>query len=569
MKNDKTIEQLLAEKNKQDVQNYIDEVLSNKVNVGRLERLSVERFSRDMKNPAFYFDWDAANSVLLFIQLKCKHVKGALTGKQIKLEPWQKFFLAQIYGWKNTATNKRRVRKVYLQVARKNAKTTILSSLSLYHLLELDGEKGAEVFSIASKREQAKISWDIAKSMVQSSDYFSNRIVISQSRLTYNTSFFTPLASEDKSSDGWNPNFVIVDEYHQHPTDGMLNAMISGTGSREEPIIFIITTAGFDVSSPCYAEYERAVRILEGTSVDDTYLSFVYQIDEGDDYKNPAIFRKANPNLGVSVYEDFLSSRLTEVIDSPAKLNDFKTKNLNIWQNSVTRWIDYMVWQRNTGTFDANILKGRTCYAGLDLSTNLDLTAIALDFPPEREGEKHKKLYHFWLPSDGIVEKEREDKVPYRLWAEQGYLTLTDGAVIDYAFVAEKIKQYTSLYNLRLISADRYRLLELVRIMPELEDLFIEFSQGLRQMSPASLEYERLIKQGAFESNNNPILNWMIMNAEVKLDENSNIKVVKPKRDKTGKRIDGVIADIMATYTAITENGNAVSQSADDMIFFF
>lgn len=563
------IEELLKDKYKTDITQYAQDVINNKFPVGKYERLSIERYYSDLKNPAYYFDWDAVLNMLVFISLHCKHSKGSLAGKNVKLEPWQSFILANIYGFKKKTNNRRKYRKVLIEVARKNGKTTLLAGIALYHLLELDGEVGAEVYSIATKVEQSKISWNIAKAMTNQDDFLTNRIIVAQNKLTYKNSIFSPLASESKTSDGLNPSITIADEIHAFEDGDMVDVMATGMGARENPLLFQITTAGFDMNGYGYKEHEYATSVLQGSIEDESYFAIIYALDEADDYKDKTLWRKANPNLNVSVYPEFLESSLNEASSSPAKLNSFKVKNLCLWQNATSRWIDFSIWEKNTETFDASSLNGALCYGGIDLSTNLDLTALVLNFPPQKEGDKHKKLYHFWLPEENIVEKERQDKVPYRHWAEQGYLTLTDGAVIDYSVVAEKIKKYINLYNIQLISADKWRLLDLVRLMPEYEDLFVEFSQGLRAMSPASLEYERLIKQGKFATNNNPIINWMISNAEIKLDENSNIKVVKPKRDRTGKRIDGVIADIMATYTAITMEDNRPKVKPEDMVFFF
>lgn len=565
----KKIEELLKDKYKKEVLQYIDDVLNNRFPVNRYEKLAVSRFQDDMANDKYYFCWDSALDVLVFISLHCKHSKGELAGKNLKLEPWQSFILAAVYGFKIKSNNRRKYRKAFIEVARKNGKTSLLAGIALYHLLEMDGEAGAEVYSIATKVEQSKISWGISKAMVNQDDYLSNRIIIYQNKLVYKNSIFSPLASESKRSDGLNPSLVIADEIHAFADGDMVDVMATGMASRKNPLLFQITTAGLDMTGYGYKEHEYATSVLEGSVQDESYFAIIYALDETDDYKDKILWRKANPNLDVSVYPEFLDSALNEASSSPAKLNSFKVKNLCLWQNAVSRWIDYGAWENNTSLFDGASLNGQVCYGGIDLSTNLDLTAVALDFPPQKEGDKHRKLYHFWLPEEGIVEKEREDKVPYRTWAEQGYLTLTEGAVIDYSAVAEKLQKYISQYNIQMIVADKWRLLDLVRYMPEHEDIFVEFSQGIRAMSPAALEYERLIKKGMFATNNNPIITWMVANSEIKLDENNNIKIVKPKRDRTGKRIDGVIADVMATYTAINMENDKPRGKPEDMVYFF
>lgn len=563
------IKDLIRQRYKDEIDTYVDGVIKGTFPVGEYEKLAVERYLRDLENPEYFFDIDSALDILVFITTHCKHSKGSLAGKFIKLESWQAFILANIYGFKKKENGRRKYRKALIEVARKNGKTTLLAGLALYHLLELDGEIGGEIYSIATKVDQSKIAWNISKAMVNQDDYLYNKIIVSQNRLTFKNTFFSPLASESKTSDGLNPSITIADEIHAFPDGDMVDVMTTGMGSRENPLLFQITTAGYNMNGYGYREHEYATSILEGAIKDESYFAIVFALDKGDDYRDKTLWRKANPNLNVSVYPEFLESELNEATSSPAKLNSFKVKNLCLWQNASARWIDYSAWEKNTGTFDSSSLNGAVAYGGIDLSTNLDLTAFVLNFPPQREGDKHRKLYHFWLPEEGIIEKERMDKVPYTTWAEQGYLTLTEGPVIDYMAVAEKIKRFINQYNIQVISADKWRLLDLVRLMPEYEDMFVEFSQGIRSMSPASLEYERLIKKGMMETNNNPIMNWMIGNAEIRLDLNNNIKIVKPRRDKTGKRIDGVIADVMATYTSITMESERPRVAPEDMVFFF
>lgn len=565
----KNFEILLKDKYRKEISQYVEDVKNHTFPVGRYELLAVERFQNDLNNKEYFFDWDTVLDLLFFISTKCKHSKGSLAGQFVKLEPWQSFILANVYGFRRKDSKRRKYRKALIEVGRKNGKTTLLAGIALYHLLEMDGEAGAEIYSIATKVDQSKISWNIAKAMVNQSDYLHNRIVIYQNKLVYNNSLFAPLASESKKLDGLNPSFTIADEIHAFPDGDLVDVISTGMGSRENPLLFQITTAGSDLNSYGFKEHEYAVSVLEGSLNDPSYFAIIYALDEEDDFADVKNWRKANPNLGISVYPEYLESTFNEALSSPAKLASFKTKNLCLWQNVSSRWIDYSVWEKNLDTFDESILKGAVAYGGIDLSTNLDLTAIALNFPPQKEGDKHRKLYHFFLPADGIIEKEREDKVPYRHWAKQGYLTLTEGPVIDYQAVSEKLKTWITTYNIQFIAADRWRLLDLTRLMPEYEDLFIEFSQGIRAMSPASLEYERQIKLGNFATNNNPVMNWMISNTEIRLDENNNIKIVKPKRDKTGKRIDGVIADIMATFTSITMEDNRPKVEPEDMVFFF
>jgi phage terminase large subunit-like protein len=316
-------------------------------------------------------------------------------------------------------------------------------------------------------------------------------------------------------------------------------------------MLFIITTAGFDRESPCYLEHERAERILTGVTEDDSYFAIIYTLDPGDDYTDKSVWIKANPNLGVSVYEEYLESMVGQAIDSPTKTNTVLTKNFNVWTQANTRWLNYEKWaSANTDVFDVEDLTGRRCWAGLDLSTTTDLTAFVLNFPPERDGEKHKKIYHFFLPEENIVDRERRDGVPYRLWAQMGWIHLTPGNVIDYDWIEHVIEQEGDRFLIQEIAFDPYNATEIVNHLSEKGFTLVQFRQGYLSMNPACKEYERLVLSGKFATNNNPIMNWMVNNVEVTSDPAGNIKPTKPKHG-SAKRIDGVVADIMATWRTV------------------
>lgn len=538
-----------------DVQSYVTDVMCKSIPACTWTREAVSRYAHDMlyaqeaEDPLFYFDTHSAIRAIEFIQL-LKHSKGKWAGSRISLEPWQKFIVWNIFGWKWSSTGYRRFTRAYIEVARKNAKTTLASAIGDYMMIA-DGEAGAEIYSVATKRDQAKISWEIARSMVQSNSSLKSRSKLLHNRIVVGDSVFVPLSYDDKSEDGHSPHMAIIDEYHQHSGDGMVVAMETGMGARTQPLLFIITTAGFDKNSACYIEHERAQHILEESSVDESYFAIIYTLDEGDDWKDPRVWKKANPNLDVSVFSDYVSRMVVQATDSPTKTNAVLTKNFNIWTQAYSRWINYEKWSSgNLDTFDEGELLGRECYGGLDLSTTVDMSAFVLSFPPQDVNEKHKKLYWFFMPEGNIMDRAHESKVPLVLWSDMGYITLTPGDVIDYDFIESVIMTAAEHYNIREIAFDPYNSTEIVSHVQDEGINMVQFRQGYLSMNPACKEYERLLMKGQFATGDNPVMNWMIANVEVDTDPAGNIKPRKPRRD-SGKKIDGVVADIMATSRAL------------------
>lgn len=528
-----------------EVEEYVQQILSGELPACHWEKKAVQRYVDDFKREDIYFDKEEAVRVMEFIEM-LQHTKGVWSGSTIKLEPFQKFLVVNLFGWKYVESDFRRYRNAYISMARKNAKTTLAAALGVY-MAFADGEGGSEVFCIATKRDQAKIAWEIARSMVRKDPALREVVNAYHSSLEYDGSVFKPLSSDDKSEDGHSPHFAIIDEYHQHQTAGMLDAMLSGMGSRMQPMTLIITTAGVDKSVPCFEEEEYAKDILNGIKTNDEYFAMIYTLDDDDDYADEKVWRKANPNLDVSLTRKYLESRVALALSSPSKTNDVLTKNFNIWTTAKSRWLNYIKWQANNTKFEWSELEGKTAYGGLDLSTSIDLTAFALNFPPTKTGEKHRKLYRFFLPEDGIDDKERQDKVPYRRWAEQGYLILTPGEVIDYSWIETEIKKLGKIYTIKEIAFDPYNALNIVSNLSDEGFDMVQYRQGFVTMNLAVRNYERLVVSNLMETNDNPIMNWMISNAEIITDSNGNMKIDKPKRGKSTKRIDGVIADLMAT----------------------
>lgn len=551
---------------------YIDDVINNKIPACKWVKLAVKRHVDDLKRQntkefPYWFDEKAAMRKIAFTQ-ELHHIEGPLASQRLKisLEPWQQFIDWCLFGWKRTGTNTRRFRKAYIEVARKNGKSLMASAAAWYCSL-MDGEAGPKSYCVAMKRDQAKLVWDTIEKQIKYTPFLQsktrtykqgNSIVING-----NDGYIRPLGKDHKSTDGLNPHFVSVDEYHAHPTAEMLNVMEDGMGARSQPLLYIITTAGFDINSPCYQQERTMVAgILDGTIEPrlENVFGIIFTLDEEDDWTDEKVWVKSNPNLGVSIDVDYLRSQVSQALASPQKQNDVKTKNLNLWTNSVTSWIGSEAWDKCPS--EAIDPTGRICTGAFDLSSTTDLTAWVLCFPPKDLEKAYTLLCRFFLPSDDLRDRERRDKVPYSLWAEMGYLTLTPGNVIDYDFVEAQIINDAALYDIRDIACDPYNAKQTILRLQDEGLPIAQFSQGVMTMSGPTKDFERKVLSGEINHQNNPILRWMISCTEVKSYPEGNIKPVKPDKKYTGKRIDGVVASIMALdRAALLWSGESVYET--------
>jgi phage terminase large subunit-like protein len=555
----------LNHKTDTDIDFYIDQVINRKIIVGNSEYNAVKRYLKDLENPKWNFEKNKAYKVINFVQIHCRHFEGVLAGKRLRLEPFQKFLIWNIYGFIEKETGYRRFKKAWVQISRKNGKTLLCAALAIYHLIE-DGEASGQIYSISSKLAQSKIVFDAAAKIIEADEYLSSLIVLAQYKIKSSDSYFSALASTGRKSDGYNPSFVIVDEAHTMDDNGeMYNAMYSGMGSRVQPLIFSITTAGLDLNCWAYDEFEMTEKILSGEAVDDSYFIMNFIMEKKDDWTKIENWRKSNPNLGISVRQSFLEQRLAEAIASPTKVVDFLTKNLNQWTNAAkSSWLSYDNW--NKAVVKPMTMPKFHCYAGLDLSSSIDLTAFAMTFVSE-DGTICYNRTHCFLPEDNVQEAEKRDKMPYQQLQKAGLITLTSGNVIDFEEVSEWIQNAVKEYNIEYIACDRWKLTDLVHYMPDLDYKFIEFSQGYKTMSPAIQHFERGIMETSLRIEENPIMNNHINNCSVKMDDNGNVKIVKVKRE-SGKHIDGVIASIMSYQIALDQMKFSKREVEDDVMFF-
>lgn len=517
----------------------------------RYVRLAVERHFRDLETAGgrgLWFDRKAAEHAIGFFRFLC-HSKGEWAGQELRLEPWQQFIIWVLFGWKRE-DGTRRFRKAHLEVGRKNGKTTVGGGIGLY-LMVADGEGGAEVYSAATKRDQAKLCHDEATRMVQASPALKSRITVFRNNLHIagTASKFEPLGRDSKSTDGLNIHGLIKDEVHEWKDRDFNAKLDTAQGARRQPLSLSITTAGSSRVSICYEERELGIKVLEGLEENDALFCIIFTLDDGDDWEDEAAWAKANPNLGVSVKLDYLRQQVAEAKAKPSMLNQVLRYHFNIWTQAEQRWLSPDAWAA-CGAWPVEVerLSGRVCYAGLDLSSTIDLAAAALVFPPAEEGEPYQALVRLFCPKDNIALRSKRDRVPYEAWERAGLLIATPGAAIDYGFIRKQINDDAARFEVKEIAYDRWGA---AKLRQELEDdghTMIEFGQGFASMSAPTKELERLVIAGQLAHGNNPALAWMAANLVILTDPAGNIK---PDKSKSIEKIDGMVALIMALARAL------------------
>lgn len=531
---------------------YAEQVRSGEILVCEYVRLAVERYYADLDRAldmGRYFDKKAAMRAIRFIE-KLKHTKGEWAGQRFRLEPWQQFVLWNIFGWKN-ADGTRRFRYAYIEIARKNGKTALSAGIGLY-MLFADGESRPEVYSAATVKDQAKICFSDAVEIVKATD-LKNYLTPYRNSIVYELKGGTmkPLSSDYGTHDGLNPSCGIIDEFHAHKDSGMFDVIKSAFGARRQPLMFIITTAGFDKSGVCYAYRENVIKVLRGVNEDDSLFGIIYTLDDKSEWDDPKMWIKANPNLGVSLSTDYLADQVKDAKNRPEAVRNVMTKNVDLWVDAERTWILDDVWQKCIGTTAPANLKGCACWGGLDLSNVSDITAYVLLF---HESDRFQLLPHFWIPEEKMLEKIRKENINYDKWVAEGYVTVTPGNVIDYDFVKADILRIVADYDLRTSAYDRWNSSQTII---DLQNEGMEcnpFGQGYGSMSAPTKEFEKLVLTGKIEHFGNPVLRWMLASTLVKTDPAGNIK---PDKEKSTQKIDGIVAAIMAL-------GEWMTAQADD-----
>ena len=480
-----------------------------------------------------------------------RHGKGEWAGKPFELEPWQRDRIVRPLFGTFRPDGLRQYRTAYVEVPRKNGKTTLGAGIALYLLLA-DEEPGAEIYSAAADRKQAALVFEAATSMVRQSPKLKERCKIYKNSIVVEKtgSSYQVLSADVPTKHGLNAHAVIFDELHAQRTRDLWDVLKTSMGSRRQPLLFAITTAGYDRESICYEQHKYAERVNDGSITDATFLPVIYGAERLADWQDPAVWHAANPNLGVSLKLEYLVQEAQHAKESPAYQNTFRRLHLCQWTEQETRALDMDEWASCGDPIDLDRLTGRECFIGVDLSSTTDIAAIATVFAPTDEDPRCYVLPHFWIPEEAIMQRVRRDGVPFDAWVRDGFVTATDGAVIDYDVIRAKVNEVNSAYSVREVVFDRWGAWQMMtQLKGDLgEDRVIGYGQGFKDMNTPTKELITLVKDRRLRHGDNPVLRWMASNLSVKQDTAGNLK---PAKDASSDRIDGIVATIMALGRAL------------------
>lgn len=524
-------------------------------------RLAAQRHLDDLKRCGsdwgYVFNEWHGNDVCDFVE-KLPHIAGSWSTETISLEPPQIFILVCVFGWRKKSDGTRRFNRVYIEMARKNAKSTLTAGVALYCLC-CEGEIGPEIIVAATTGEQAQKVFRPAYLMTKrvadlreafgletwGSDKYPKSITCAD-----NGGFVQPINSKSSTQDGWNPHVGILDELHAHKDRGLFDVIRSAFGSRKNPLLWTITTAGYFIDGVCFEQRKLVINILKGAIQAEHYFGIVYTLDtaedkpgekqKDDDPLDPKVWGKANPLLGVSVNLDELSGFAKEAIASPESMGEFKTKRANIWTASKNGWINFELWKKCNGGVCIDNAKHYPVYGGLDLASTKDLTAFVLIW---KEEDRLKVYCRFYLPEETVQPRTERNSLPYQAWVDEGYITVTPGPVLDQEFVKKDVSELQSKFDIQEIGFDKWNALQVASDLIDDGAEMIEVIQGPKTYHPAMKELERLYTAGMVDHGDNPVLNWMASNIVARKDVNENLA---PDRRNSLEKIDGMTALLMA-----------------------
>nr|WP_286197223.1 terminase TerL endonuclease subunit [Variovorax boronicumulans] len=512
--------------------------------------LACRRHLRDLEaslDEAYAYEYSHALAarVCEFVEL-LPHIKGewARAGRLLQLEPWQCFILCSAFGWVRRKDGRRRFRDVYVEVPRKNAKSTLSSGVALY-MLCADGEAGAEVFSAATSREQARIVFDDAKQMAARSPGLSSDLglaILQHSLVVRHTaSRFAPLVAKGGSLEGLNPHFSVVDELHAHNSRDVYDVLDVGRGARSQPLLWCITTAGSNRAGICYERRQHLTEVLQGVTDDPTTFGIIYTIDADDVWHDPRSWYKANPNLGISVSLDDMEASCRKAQATASAVNNFLTKRLDVWVNAATAWMDMVAWDRCADTsLTPDRVAHLPCVISLDLASKVDVAAAVRIFY-DAEADRYFLIPTFWLPERQV---EIGSNSQYDGWRRAGHLKVTDGEVTDYDQIEDALRADICTFQVQEIPYDPWQATQLASHMLAEGAPMVEYRQTVQNMSEPMKMLEALVlKPGKLVHDGNPVMTWMISNVVCHRDAKDN---VYPRKERDQNKIDGAVAAIMA-----------------------
>lgn len=551
---------------------YEEDVLSGKIPSCIFVKQAIRRQRDDLKrwsgkDSPFYFDQAEGNRVCRFIEC-LPHTKGALRGQKIKLEPWQCWILTTIFGWRRRSDNRRRFGRVYIEVPRGNGKSSLSSGVALYCLLA-DREPGAEVYSFATTRDQAGIVFGDAKQMAMMCEplrkKFGLAVLAKALFVPGSNSTFQAKSAEGSTLDGLNTHFACIDELHAHKTRAVYDVVETSIGKRLNPILWVITTAGFDTAGICYEVRTMVREVLAKTVEDETQFGIIYTIDEGDDWKTEAALIKANPNWGVSVMPKMVLPLQLKAITLASAANNFKTKHLDVWCQAGAAWMDMTAWHKGERTVDLDDFEGRPCVIGLDLGAKNDLTAKVYVFKTEGDDgrPRYQVFSRLYLPQTAI---DKGTVSQYSGWADTGVIQVTGGAMTDLTRIEEELREDLSRFDVQAIAYDPWQATQLANDLSEDGAPMVEYRNTVQNVSEPMKWLEALVQDGRLDHDGNPCMTWMMGNVVAKVDAKDNIF---PRKERYESKIDGPVALIyaLAMYLSDREDdGGDFSEFLDDII---
>lgn len=533
---------------------YAEAVRNGTIKTGNRIKLAVDRFYRFVKEAdgkGFHIDHDKGMRAVNFFPNFLNHTTGKMAGQRFFLAPFQAFTIYNLFGWVDSTTGARRFNTVYDKRAKKNGKTAEMAGLSLY-CMSFDMEMGAQIYVGATKEDQAKICWNQAKMFIDSpvaNPSLRNmgfRCLQREIKFNRTQSVMMPLGGDSKTQDGINAHVSVIDEYHAHKDDSVKENLESSSVSRRQPITYHITTAGTNMQSVCKNYEDAVIEVLEGRNEDDHLWIMIHDLDEGDDWEDMENWYKANPLVGFGLDVDNIEKEFIKARNQPSKIPNFKTKHLNMWVDAPTIWIPNEIWMKNkVDEIPMDKFEQFGAYGALDLSTTTDITAFIALSEPDEFGDRYIKPF-FFCPADTIEHRSKEDRVPYRYWADAGWLIATPGNVVDYEYVKDTIRSNYKPLNIERIEADRWNCEAIAQeLIGEGIDVTY-FGQAIGVISFPTKQFEKLVYEGKMKHDGNPILQWMLGGCIIYQDANDNIKVHKGQSNKGGRRIDGIVGIIMA-----------------------
>ena len=533
---------------------YIDDVLSGRQVTSKLVRLAIERHRNDLATATqrnLRFVPEMGQRAIDFVEFFCHHSTGEWAGQKVRLEPWECALLYILYGWYWRDTGHRRFKTAYVELAKGNGKSFLASAIAIYELIGI-GEPGSEVYSAAVTREQAKIVWDEATFMVAKSPALKKRIKKHRNNLHVpgTPCKFQPLASETGALDGKRPQCIVADEIHRWGAGGreLWDLLINSFGKRRSPLFLVITTAGAGVESLARQQHDYSEKVLTGIHPDDSWFAFVCSLDKGDDYLDERNWIKSNPNLGVSVKIKELREALNKALGDPAALNGTLRLRFGVWTSTHEQWMSLDKWDACDQPVDANALKGRPCFGGLDLGSSDDLTAFVLLFPPYGEDRLWRVLPHFFMPADNIERRVKKDRVPYDVWAKADYFHLTPGNVLDEESVVKTIGELVERYNIIEVGFDAAFSSGVIPHLQAMNLTVVPIAQGNVSMTPPVKKLTELVLRREFAHGKNPVLRWMADNLVLDVRATG---LMKPDKTRCREKIDGMSALLDALARAI------------------